>query len=173
MGLPLATQSTAASTGRLGSLDAYRGFIMLVMASGGLAFPAVAKHFAGDPFWGFLAYQFDHALWAGCSFWDLIQPSFMFMVGVAMPYSYASRRAKGEAPASIWGHTLLRSAVLILLGIFLSSNWNKQTDFTFVNVLTQMGLGYSCVFLLLGRGRVVQFAAAIGILAGYWYLFYN
>src|SRR5205814_6108212 len=67
---------------RLTSLDAYRGFIMLVMASGGFAFAKVAReHFQGDPVWGFLAYQFDHVAWGGCAFWDLIQPSFMFMVG--------------------------------------------------------------------------------------------
>src|SRR3954452_15366167 len=72
---------------RLASLDAYRGFIMLAMASSGFAFAKVAatlekKNGTSTPLWDFLAYQFEHAPWVGCSFWDLIQPSFMFMVGV-------------------------------------------------------------------------------------------
>jgi predicted acyltransferase len=61
--------------------------------------------------------------------------------------------------------------LLILLGVFLSSNWSKQTDWVFVNVLCQIGLGYAFVFLLLGKGFKVQLAAAVTILVGYWLAF--
>src|SRR5262249_16648647 len=141
--------------GRLASLDAYRGFIMLAMASSfGSYLAAFAKNIGrtDDPVYRFLHYQFEHVDWMGCSFWDLIQPSFMFMVGVAMPYSYASRKAKGDSEDKIRVHVVIRSIILILLGIFLSSNGEKETNFTFVNVLTQIGLGYTFVFLLRGRG---------------------
>jgi predicted acyltransferase len=156
---------------RLVSLDAYRGFIMLAMASGGFALPRVAHDFPDNPFWAFLASQADHVAWVGCSFWDLIQPSFMFMVGVAMPYSYASRKAKGEADGTIWVHTIYRAVILVLLGIFLSSNWSPRTNFTFVNVLTQIGLGYAFVFPLLGRGLKLQLGALAAVLVGYWLWF--
>ncbi len=158
---------------RLVSLDAYRGFIMLAMVSGGFAFHHVATKIHPDsPIWQFLGHQFEHVEWAGCSFWDLIQPSFMFMVGVAMPYSHASRKAKGTPAWKIAGHTLYRAALLVALGVFLSSNWDKQTNFTFVNVLAQIGLGYAFVYLLIGRGRLVQLGAVAVILAGYWLFFY-
>lgn len=157
---------------RLVSLDAYRGFIMLAMASGGFALPRVARAFPDNPFWAFLAGQADHVAWVGCSFWDLIQPSFMFMVGVAMPYSYLSRKAKGDADWKIWLHTIYRAIVLVLLGIFLSSNWGyERTNFTFVNVLSQIGLGYVFVYLLLGRGLKVQLGALAAILVSYWLWF--
>lgn len=158
---------------RLGSLDAYRGFIMLAMASAGFGFAKVAKEkaFADNASWQALAYQFDHVAWTGCGFWDLIQPSFMFMVGVAIPYSYASRKAKGDSECRIFSHVVLRSFLLILLGVFLSSNWSKQTDFVFVNVLAQIGLGYSFVYLLRGRGLPVQLTATALILVGYWLWF--
>ena len=83
---------------RLLSLDAYRGFIMIVLASGGLGIYEVArKHFPDDPTWQTLGYHFHHVKWLGCAFWDLIQPSFMFMVvGVAMAFSYAARAAHGQ-----------------------------------------------------------------------------
>ncbi len=79
------------TTERLVSLDAYRGFIMLAMASDGLMLAHVARSFPDNQVWQAVRYQFSHVEWVGCAIWDLIQPSFMFMVGVAMAYSYASR----------------------------------------------------------------------------------
>jgi predicted acyltransferase len=169
------------------SLDAYRGFIMLTMASGAFAFAQVARHLdlSGDDFpaqmWRFLAYQFDHVPWVGCAFWDLIQPSFMFMVGVALPYSVASRKAKGQSEALMFAHAVWRALLLVLLGVFLSSPLpllpgmkappGPLTNWIFPNVLCQIGLGYVFVFLLVGRGLPVQFAALAAILAGYTLLF--
>src|SRR3954464_1392249 len=77
--------------GRLISLDAYRGFIMLLLVSEGFGFGALKSHSG----WGWLAAQADHASWEGCTFWDLIQPAFTFMVGAAMPFALARRMAQG------------------------------------------------------------------------------
>ncbi|HEY7427164.1 MAG TPA: hypothetical protein VH682_23220 [Gemmataceae bacterium] len=176
--IPTAAPVPREKPARLVSLDAYRGAIMLFMASGGLALPAVAKSFPDDPIWSpiwrYLAFNTDHVPWAGRhSLWDLIQPSFMFMVGVAMPYSIASRRAKGDSEKKIFAHVLYRAIVLVLLGIFLSSNGSRgSTNFTFVNVLTQIGLGYAFLYLLLGRGLRVQMGVLAVILIGYWLLFF-
>jgi predicted acyltransferase len=156
---------------RLASLDAYRGFIMLAMASAGLGLPQVARSFPDSPIWRFLGYQFEHVLWTGCAFWDLIQPSFMFMVGVAMPYSFASRAAQGDSFARRYAHTIYRALILVLLGVFLTSNGSRETDWGFANVLCQIGLGYAFVYLLIDRGRRVQFLAAAGILLSYWLYF--
>ncbi|MBW7937793.1 MAG: hypothetical protein H3C63_02840, partial [Candidatus Omnitrophica bacterium] len=70
---------------RLISLDAYRGFVMLAMVSGGFGLTQIAEKFPDNLWWERIDYQLSHVSWEGCSFWDLIQPSFMFMVGVAMP----------------------------------------------------------------------------------------
>jgi predicted acyltransferase len=159
---------------RLASLDAYRGFVMLAMASGGAAILGPLAH-SGDPdssrFLHVLSEQLDHVEWGGCSFWDLIQPSFMFMVGVAMPFSYASRRARGDQWIRLFGHAVLRSLILIALAVFLASNGSKYTQFSFTNVLGQIGLGYVFVFLLLEKRPAIQLAAAVAILAGDWLLF--
>jgi predicted acyltransferase len=164
---------------RLVSLDAYRGFVMLAMVSAGLGIPSVVRTLAtqareaglasypGQKLWEFLAYQADHVGWVGCGFWDMIQPSFMFMVGVAMPYSFASRTAKGATRRDNIIHVAVRSVILIFLGVFLSSNGARQTNYTFVNVLSQIGLGYAVVYLFLGRGRLLQLAGAAAILVGY------
>jgi predicted acyltransferase len=206
--------AAAPAPSRLVSLDAYRGFIMLVMASAGLGFATVAHNFerlqpvvtalgqfggpAGPlgavsatapgapaarpgPVLDFLAYQFDHVPWIGCAFWDLIQPSFMFMVGVALPYSLASRRARGDSYGRILVHAVFRAGLLILLAVFLSSPLvlsrgtptpqGPTTNWIFVNVLAQIGLGYVPVFLLVGRGLKVQLGFIATVLVGYTLFF--
>ena len=172
---------------RLRSLDAYRGFVMLAMASAGFgiartlsAHPETMQQFMGTAWnsawraiWPELSYQLGHVAWSGCSFWDLIQPSFMFMVGVALPFSYAKRKDRGDSGFKRFCHASFRSVVLILLGVFLSSNGSQTTNFTFVNVLTQIGLGYLFVYLLVNRAVLVQGIAAAVILVGYWYFFFQ
>jgi predicted acyltransferase len=176
---PEATQTPSApepaekpKPARLVSLDAYRGFIMLAMASGGLALAAAAKYYPGDRLWEIVAYNAGHVPWVGGGFWDMIQPAFMFMVGVALPYSLAHRKARGDSSFKLWAHALWRSLLLIALGVFLSSNWNKQTNWTFINVLSQIGLAYPFLFLLGGRGLMTQLVALVLILGGYWALFF-
>src|SRR6185436_2254144 len=95
---------------RLVSLDAFRGAIMLLMASSAFRIPEVAKALPGSRAWRFLGYEFDHAAWAGCTLWDVIQPAFMFMVGVALPWSIANRRARGQGLGEMFARTLWRSA---------------------------------------------------------------
>jgi predicted acyltransferase len=160
-----------APAARLVSLDTYRGFLMLVLATSAFQLHKIRPEFKTGAIWTFLTYQFSHPDWRSCSFWDLVQPSFMFMVGVAVPYSVASRRAKGDPESRILAHAAWRSLLLVLLGVFLSSNGAKETHWTFVNVLSQIGLGYLFLVLLEGRGLRVQVAALASILAGYWLLF--
>ena len=158
---------------RLVSLDAYRGFVMLAMASDGLGLADVAQHFPESRLWQFLSFHSNHVPWSGCSFWDLIQPSFMFMVGVSLPFSYSHRRARGATQQSLARHAVYRSFILVLLGVFLYSMGRSQTNFVFVNVLAQIGLGYSLLFLLLRRPMPAQVGIALLILVGYWYAFYR
>lgn len=153
---------------RLHSIDAYRGLVMLAIASSGLGLRAAAKHFPDSPIWSAVANQMDHVPWTGCVAWDMIQPSFMFLVGVAMAFSCAKRRERGDSYGSMFRHAVVRSIVLVGLGILLASNWSDQTDFVFTNVLAQIGLGYTFLFLLWNRGPWVQFFAAMLVLALYW-----
>jgi predicted acyltransferase len=131
----------------------------------------IASDIPDNPWWNVLQDQTEHVAWRGCSSWDLIQPSFMFIVGAAMPFSYANRRQKGQPWGRLFGHAVWRSFILIALGLFLTSAWSPRTNFTFTNVLVQIGLGYAFVFLLLGRPLWLQASVALAILAGDWLLF--
>ncbi len=166
---------------RLGSIDAYRGLVMLAMASAGLGIPQVAAQLAesharppGGPWiWEHAAAQLDHVAWHGCTAWDLIQPSFMFLVGVAMPFSDAKRKAAGRSWGRRFVHAIVRSVVLVALGVFLQSHGKGYTDYEFPNVLAQIGLGYAFVFLVLRWPAWLQVIVALAILGGDWYLFYG
>src|SRR5262245_12233548 len=81
---------------RLASIDAYRGFVMLLMMAEVLHLAQVSKALPVDAFWSFAAHHQTHVAWRGCSLHDMIQPSFSFLVGVALPFSLASRRRRGE-----------------------------------------------------------------------------
>ena len=157
---------------RLTSLDAFRGFTMLLMASEIARLPrALLQTYPGNGVAFFVADMLEHREWVGVTPWDLIQPSFMFMVGVALPFSVASRRERGHAFGRLFGHAVLRSLILILLGIFLRSQGRPQTYFTFEDVLTQIGLGYPFLFLLAWTRPRWQAVAAVAILIGYWAAF--
>jgi len=152
------------------AVDAYRGFVMVLMMAEVLCLAAVAKSFPGNWIWQVLAYNQSHVEWAGCSLHDLIQPSFSFLVGVALPYSIASRLRKGMSFRRMLPHTLWRSFLLIALGIFLRSIHSSQTYFTFEDTLTQIGLGYTFLFLLGFRSPRWQWGAFAAVLFGYWLL---
>jgi predicted acyltransferase len=164
-----------ASGRRLASLDAYRGLIMIALAFGGFGLAETARRHLQDESapeaWTVVEYQFRHVEWVGCAFWDLIQPSFMFMVGVSMAFSYARRQTLGHGYGRMLGHAIWRSVVLVLLGVFLTSNWSPTTNWSFANVLCQIGLGYTFLFLLWGRRWRTQAIAAVAILLGSWLLY--
>src|SRR5438046_2657494 len=127
---------------RLSSLDAFRGFVMFLMMAEVLHISQVAKSFPDSPVWKQLAFNTSHVEWTGCSLHDLIQPSFSFLVGAALPFSIASRRAKGQSFIRMLFHALWRAVLLVGLGVFLRSTHHRQTRFTFEDTLSQIGLGY-------------------------------
>jgi predicted acyltransferase len=150
------------------AIDAYRGFVMFLMMAEVLRLSRVAQAFPGNWFWSFLALNQTHVAWAGCSLHDTIQPGFSFLVGVALPYSIASRLAKGGTFGKMFGHALWRSLLLVALGVFLRSMHSPQTNFTFEDTLSQIGLGYPILFLLAFRPPRWQWTALGVILVGYW-----
>src|SRR5579859_199928 len=163
-----AVATDANSPRRNVAVDAYRGFVMLLMMAEVLRFSEVAKAFPGSWFWKVLSYNQSHVEWAGCSLHDTIQPGFSFLVGVALPYSIASRAAKGKSFENQLGHAIWRSLLLIVLGFFLRSLGRTQTYFTFEDTLTQIGLGYVFLFLLGFAKEKWQWISLGAILFGYW-----
>jgi heparan-alpha-glucosaminide N-acetyltransferase len=150
------------------AVDAYRGFVMVLMMGEVLRFAEVARSFPDSTIWRWLAWNQTHVEWAGMSLHDTIQPGFTFLAGVSLPYSIRSRERKGETFRHSLLHTIRRSFVLIALGIFLRSMAGPITYYTFEDTLTQIGLGYTFGFLLAYARPRWQWIALGGILFGYW-----
>jgi heparan-alpha-glucosaminide N-acetyltransferase len=165
---PDAPAAASGVTTRIASLDAFRGFVMFLMLAEAMRLWTLHDAFPASRFWAIVAYNTTHVPWQGCSLHDLIQPAFSFLVGAALPFSLASRRARGESLPRLLGHALWRSVVLILLGIVLRSLDRPHTYWTFEDTLTQIGLGYTPLFLLACASRRVQAIVFAAILVGFW-----
>ena len=161
-------EQVAAQQQRNVAVDAYRGFVMLLMMAEVLQFYRISLRFPNNLFLHVLGYNQQHVPWAGMSLHDTIQPGFTFLVGVALPYSIRSRQRKGQSFRRMLFHTMWRSLLLIALGIFLRSTDSPMTNFTFEDTLTQIGLGYTFGFLLTFARPRWQWIAFTTILFGYW-----
>jgi predicted acyltransferase len=173
---PIAARAPAADAAviaptRIISIDAFRGFVMFLMLAEAMRLWTLHDAFPASRFWAIVAYNTSHVPWQGCSLHDLIQPAFSFLVGAALPFSIASRSAKGQSFGRMLAHALWRSAVLIFLGIFLRSLERPTTYWTFEDTLTQIGLGYTFLFLLAFARLRTQVIVVTGILVAFWTAF--
>jgi predicted acyltransferase len=128
------------------SIDIYRGMVMFLMLAEVLHLNQLSSHREGFPGWvqrlfDWITFHTSHVEWSGCSLHDMIQPSFSFLVGTSLAFSYLKRISSGQSWRRMLLHAVWRSFVLISLGIFLRSLGRSQTNFTFDDTLTQIGLG--------------------------------
>ena len=158
----VASPSPVASGARLESLDAFRGLIMFSLLCGG-----IFHSLKGHPTWNWLFLQNEHVAWEGCVYWDLIQPSFMFMVGVAMPFAFARRVALGDSWGQRLRHAFVRAFNLTALGMLLDHFGADRIQPGFIRVLQQIAIGYLLAFFVVGRPIRVQALTAGAILVGY------
>lgn len=150
------------------AVDAYRGFVMVLMMAEVLRLGLVARAAPDNALIGFLAFHQTHVDWSWLSLHDLIQPSFSFLVGVALPYSFFSRMKKGGSYGQLFLHAVWRAIILIVLGIFLRSIGRDATNYTFEDTLTQIGLGYPFLFLLANKSARTIWMTFTAILVAYW-----
>lgn len=144
---------------------------MFLMMAEAMRIRRVAEAFPESGVWAFLARQQIHVEWVGASLHDLIQPGFSFLVGVALPFSIASRLARGQDRTGMALHAFWRALILVLLGVFLRSLSRNETYWTFEDTLTQIGLGYGFLFVLGFRPVRDQWIAFGAIVAGTWAAF--
>lgn len=157
--------------GRQTSIDVFRGIVMFLMLAEVMQLMTLVQSFPESLWAQWLAFHTTHVEWVGCSLHDMIQPGFSFLVGVSLPFSIAARKAKGMTFGAMARHAFFRSVILILLGIALRSLGRAQTNFFFVDTLTQIGLGYFALFWIAHWSRAAQVFAISIILIGYWSLF--
>jgi predicted acyltransferase len=150
---------------RLLSLDFFRGLTMfLLVAEGtGLWWTLVQDPIRGTFLESFFI-QFEHHPWHGLRFWDLIQPFFMFIVGVAMPFSFQKRVSQGESYNSIKWHIIQRSFILLAFGVGLHCGYNKKLVWELWNVLSQLSVTIPIAFFLMKYPNRVQLTVSLFLL---------
>ena len=156
---------------RRASIDVFRGMVMFLMLAEIMHLWELADVFPEVRLLRWLRFHTTHVAWEGCSLHDMIQPAFTFLVGVSMPFSIASRIARGHSTTGLVLHAAWRAFVLVGLGIVLRSLGREHTYFTFEDTLTQIGLGYFFVFLIALSPRWLHYVAAALILVGFWAAF--
>ncbi len=163
---------TSTPSKRLYSLDALRGFDMFWII-GAKEFFHLMADIEENSFWNFLSHQFSHPDWHGFAFYDLIFPLFLFLAGVATPYSIGSQLAKGVSKKSLVLKVIKRALILIVLGIIYNHGFQIMPieEIRFSSVLGRIGLAYmfaNIIYLFTEqRGQIIWFTA---LLIGYWLL---
>lgn len=156
---------------RLYSLDALRGFDMFWIMGGERMFYALSK--ATDaPFWNGLSHQFSHPYWNGFRFYDLIFPLFLFIAGVATPYSVGHQLEKAVPRQKLLWRVIKRGLVLVILGIIANNGLRIQpiSEMRFGSVLGRIGLAYmfANIIYLYTKNQRSQIIWTGGLLLGYW-----
>ena len=150
---------------RLLSLDFFRGITMFLLVAEGTALWSVLvkEPVAGtflEPFFN----QFHHHPWNGLRFWDLVQPFFMFIVGVAMPFSYAKRKKRGDSRSKITKHIIRRCIILLAFGVGLHCGYQRKLVWELWNVLSQLSVTILIAYFLMQYKWSVQILVSIGLL---------
>ncbi|HEV8606261.1 MAG TPA: DUF5009 domain-containing protein [Tepidisphaeraceae bacterium] len=177
---PAAVSGPTAAPPRITSIDALRGFDMFWIMGpdvGHWLVFSLATWIWGSkkasPEW--IQYQFDHPRWEGFSAWDMIMPLFVFIVGVAMPFSLGRRMEEGASRSSIYLKALRRVALLWILGMIAQGNlleFRLDRLRLYSNTLQSIAAGYLIATIVLMELRNIRWQMAItaGLLVVYWAL---
>ncbi len=155
---------------RLYSLDALRGFDMFWIMGAEEIFHNLYKA-TGSSFWGAISTQLTHPDWNGFHFYDLIFPLFLFMAGVATPFSVGRELEKGKSRGQLLQRVIKRALILVLLGIVANNGLviKPVAEIRFASVLGRIGIAYmfaNIIYLYTKeRAQMIWFAA---LLIGYW-----
>lgn len=149
--------------GRITSVDFFRGFTMFLLAGESTH---LYSHLVelNNPVIHFIGNHLHHHEWHGLHFWDLIQPFFMFIVGVAIPFAVNNRLKKGESYRQITIHAIKRSLMLLFFGWALYFTAGGKLVFRFQNVLAQLSVTYLVAFFLMNKSYRFQITFTLVIL---------
>jgi len=155
----------SAVPGRLLSLDLFRGLVMfLLVAEGAGLYHTWLNATEQGTFLHAMALQFHHHPWNGLRFWDLVQPYFMFIVGVAMWFSVKKRRGRGDSHREVTLHILRRCLLLLAFGVGLHIGYRGKLVWELWNVLSQLSVTIMIAYLIMRLPGRTQLLISLGLL---------
>ncbi len=157
--------SETPTSARYLSVDFYRGLTIAFMIIVNTAAPGT---------WDLIYKPLSHATWHGCTPTDMVFPSFMFIIGVSMWFSFAKYDRKWSAEV---GWKILRRTILIFcVGLIVNKFpylWRDFGDWRIMGVMQRLGLCYGIVAVIaLNVNRRVLMGLSVVLLLGYWALLY-
>lgn len=160
----LSQRPLSPSPQRLLSLDFMRGLIMVLLAleAAGL-YGHLSRATTGNILHP-LFQQFFHHPWHGLRAWDLVQPAFMFMAGVAMAYSLHKQQQQGMPWQQSFRKTLKRCGWLFFWGVLDYAVRPQGLSFELWDVLTQLSFTTLIAFLIFRWSMIAQMAVCAGLL---------
>lgn len=155
--------------GRVVSLDALRGFDMFWIIGGDAFFRAFFE-LIHAPWALSLRDQLEHSEWNGFTFYDLIFPLFLFIVGAALPFAVSKRLQRGDSRRELYGHIVRRAVALFVLGLIYNHILDLNFDtFRWAGVLQRIAVCYLFAALIFMKFKIRGQAIFAGaILVGYW-----
>lgn len=149
---------------RLLSLDVFRGLTMFLLIAEAAGFHHNFSELVKDNHvLSAAADQLHHHPWHGLRFWDLIQPFFMFIVGVAMPFSLRKRLATGTR-ASVTRHIVRRCILLFAFGVLLHCVYSHALVWELWNVLVQLAFTILIAYAIMNLPHRAQILISLGLL---------
>ncbi len=162
------TKKTTQPPSRLLSLDLMRGLVMvLLMIESTHLYARLRPFFDEGTLGARIVGQFFHNDWTGLNFWDLVQPAFMFMAGVAMTYSLKKQKELGTTWRQRFCKVMRRGGWLVLWGIvkrISSPDWLAWQALDLTDILTQLAFASVIAFLVSGWSIRNRLLAILGIL---------
>lgn len=153
---------------RLASLDVLRGMDMLLIMGLSALIAKLCTAFGwGSECW--LAKQVCHVEWDGLALQDTIFPLFLFIAGVAWPFSCAKQIGRGDGRGRIALRCLKRAVILLILGVVYTGFLGNFEKYRFTTVLARIGFAWMfAAWLYLFCGMRARIATAAALLVGYW-----
>ena len=156
---------------RLESLDALRGFDLFCLVA--LSDLLEELHEVIDKLWmSKVMENFTHKPWEGFSAWDLVMPLFMFMAGVAIPYSLSAQKEQGVVNKRVYWRLGRRFLLLWVFGMMVQGNLlalDPNRIYLFTNTLQAIAVGYLfSAIIYLHTGWKTQIGIAVALLLTYW-----
>lgn len=156
---------------RLLSIDALRGFDMLLISGGG-TFLVLLENNTGLAWIDWIAAQLKHPAWNGFTFYDFIFPLFLFIAGVSMAFSLNKGIEMGLSKAELYKKAFWRMLILVVLGILDKNQpvtFFEPSQIRVASVLGRIGLaGFFASLLYLNFSRLHRIFWVAGILLLYY-----
>ncbi|HSS20454.1 MAG TPA: heparan-alpha-glucosaminide N-acetyltransferase domain-containing protein [Pyrinomonadaceae bacterium] len=153
--------TTALATGRLVSLDVFRGITIAAMVS------------VNNPgSWEHIYWPLEHAQWHGWTPTDFVFPFFLFIVGVAITLAFGSRVESGRSTRDLYLKVIKRTLIIFAIGLFLNAlPYFSLSELRIPGVLQRIAVCYFFVSILFLNTKVrTQLAITIALLIVYWFL---